>query len=169
MKDQVSQKVQPPRGFKRLLWRAPIWFYRLGLGGLLGGKFLLLKHTGRKSGQPRQAVIEIDDYDPETNTYLVASGFGRKSDWYQNILKSPEVTIQVGRKQMQAVAEPLSPEDSGEAMVQYAKKNPKAARNLTRLLGHELSGTEEEYRAVAEQYIPFVALRASSASSLSPQ
>jgi len=161
MKDQVSQKAQPPRGFKRLLWRAPIWFYHLGLGGLLGGKFLLLNHTGRKSGQPRQAVLEIDDYDPVTNTYFVASGFGRKSDWYQNILKTPEITIQVGRKRMLAVAEPLSPEASGEAMVQYARKNPKAARNLTKLLGHELSGTEEEYRTIAQEYIPFVALHVS--------
>jgi len=165
MTDQTSKKAQPPRGFKRLLWRAPIWFYHLGLGGLLGGKFLLLNHTGRKSGQPRQAVLEIDDYNSETNTYLVASGFGRKSDWYQNILKSPEVTIQVGRKRMEAVAEPLSPEDSGEAMVQYARKNPKAARNLTRLLGHELSGTEEEYRTVAQEHIPFVALHVSGERS----
>jgi len=161
MNNQTTPKVQPPRGFKRLLWRAPIWFYHLGLGGLLGGKFLLLNHTGRKSGQPSQAVLEVDDYDSVTNTYLVASGFGRKSDWYQNILKTPEVTIQVGRKRMAAVAEPLSPEASGEAMVQYARKNPRAARNLARLLGHELSGTEEEYRTVAEKYIPFVALHVS--------
>jgi hypothetical protein len=44
-------------------------------------------------------------------------------------------------------------------MVQYARKNPRAARNLTKLLGHELSGTEEEYRAVARENIPFVALQ----------
>ena len=161
MTDQPSKKAQPPRGLKRLLWRAPIWFYRLGLGGLLGGKFLLLNHTGRKSGQPRQAVLEIDDYDPATNTYLVASGFGRKADWYQNILATPEISIQVGRKRMKAVAEPLSPEASGEAMVQYARKNPKAARNLTKLIGHELSGTEEEYRTIAKEHIPFVALHVS--------
>ena len=161
MNDRTSQKAQPPSGFKRLLWRAPIWLYRLGLGGLLGGKFLLLNHTGRKSGQPRQAVLEIDDYDPATNTYLVASGFGRQSDWYQNILATPEVSIQVGRKRMTAVAEPLSPEASGEAMVQYARKNPTAARNLTKLLGHKLNGTEEEYRSIAEEHIPFVALHVS--------
>lgn len=31
---------RPPRGFQRLLWRAPIWLYRLGLGWLLGHRFL---------------------------------------------------------------------------------------------------------------------------------
>ncbi len=51
--------VQPPRGLARLGWRAPIWFYRLGLGGLLGRRFVLLNHIGRKSGQPRQAVLEV--------------------------------------------------------------------------------------------------------------
>ncbi len=165
MNDQPSQKTQPPRGFKRLLWRASIWFYRVGLGGLMGGKFLLLNHTGRKSGQPRQAVLEIDDYDPATNTYLVASGFGRQSDWYQNILAMPDVSIQVGRKQMAAVAKPLSPEESGEAMVQYARKNPKAARNLTKLLGFEVDGPAEEYRTIAEVNIPFVELYVSGEHS----
>ena len=155
----TNTQIQPPRGLKRLLWRAPIRLYRLGLGGLLGSRFLLLNHTGRISGLPRQAVLEIDDYDPTTQTYLVAAGFGRHSDWYQNILKTPEASIQVGRKRMTAVAQPLSAEESGEAMVQYAMKNPRAARNLIRLLGYELRGEEEEYRTIARAHIPFVKLQ----------
>ena len=39
--------ARPPRTrLRRALFRAPIWLYRLGLGGLLGGRFLLLTHTG---------------------------------------------------------------------------------------------------------------------------
>jgi hypothetical protein len=52
-----------PTGLSRLLWRAPIWLYRLGLGGLLGSHFVLLNHVGRKSGQPRQTVLEVVDRD----------------------------------------------------------------------------------------------------------
>ena len=148
---------RPPRGFARLLWRAPIWLYRLHLGWLMGSHFLLLTHTGRKSGLPRYAVVEVADYDPKTNTYYVASGFGRKSDWYRNILKTPRVTIQVKNKKMTAVAEPLSPEESGELMVRYARKHPKAARNLSKLMGLEVDGTEEGYRRAAQEHIPFVA------------
>ena len=49
--------ARPPRTrLRRALFRAPIWLYRLGLGGLLGGRFLLLTHTGRTSGRPRQVV-----------------------------------------------------------------------------------------------------------------
>lgn len=149
---------KPPRGLQRLLWRAPIWLYRLGLGWLLGRRFLLLTHIGRKSGLPRQAVVEIDEYDPATDTYYIASGFGRKSDWYQNILKTPQVTIQVGNRKMEAVAEPLTPEASGEAMVRYARAHPTAARNLAKVLGLEVDGSEESYRRVAQEHIPFVAL-----------
>jgi hypothetical protein len=75
----VPKKVkdaQPPRGLARLAWRAPIWFYRLGLGGLLGQRFVLLNHIGRRSGQPRQAVVEVVRHDKRTGTYIVASGFG---------------------------------------------------------------------------------------------
>jgi hypothetical protein len=51
---------QPPRTrLQRALARAPIWFYRLGLGGLLGHRFVLLTHTGRNSGRPRQVVLEV--------------------------------------------------------------------------------------------------------------
>lgn len=40
--------AQPPTApVPRALFRAPIWIYRLGLGGLLGHRFVLL--TDRKS------------------------------------------------------------------------------------------------------------------------
>lgn len=155
---ETPSSRHPPRGFQRLLWRAPIWLYRLHLGPLLGKRFLLLTHMGRKSGLLRQAVIEIDDYDEASRTYIIASGFGRKSDWYQNILKTPEVMIQVGNRKMKAIAEPLSPEASGEAMVKYARKYPKAAKNLARLIGFKMDGSEDGYRTLAREHIPFVAL-----------
>ena len=149
----------PPQGrLQRLLWRTPIRLYHMGLGWLFGRRFLLLTHIGRKSGQPRQAVIEIDDYDPATDTYLIASGFGPKSDWYRNIRKTPAVTIQVGSKKMTASAEALSPQESGEAMLRYARKHPKAARSLMKLVGLNVDGSEEGYRAAARDHVPFVAL-----------
>lgn len=50
-----------PRGLLRLGFRLPIWLYRLNLGWILGERFLLLTHTGRKSGLVRQTVIEVYD------------------------------------------------------------------------------------------------------------
>ncbi len=153
-----TARRRPPRGLQRWLWRAPIWLYRLGLGFLFGRRFLLLNHVGRKTGLPRQAVVEVADYDPQSNSYLIASGFGVNSDWYRNLQKTPEVRIQVGRKVMRARAELLSPQESGEAMVQYARKHPLAAQQLSRVMGLTVDGSEESYRHAAELYIPFVRL-----------
>ncbi len=156
---QKVKDVKPPTGWQRLLWRAPIWLYKLHLGWLLDGRFLLLNHTGRKSGLPRQAVIEVAKHDPDSGTYYVASGFGKKSDWYRNIQKTPAVTIQVGRKKMAVTAVPLTPEESGQMMVDYAHRHPKAAQNLMNLIGYKTDGTDEDYYAIGHDYVPFVAFQ----------
>lgn len=151
-------KRKPVTGLKRLFFRAPIYLYRLGLGGLLGKRFLLLNHVGRKSGKTRQTVLEVVNHDKETDTFYIASGFGKKSDWYLNILEHPEVNIQVGWRKMRVTAVPLTPEESGQAMVDYARRYPTAAKNLSKILGFDVS-TEEEYRTIGQEHIPFIALK----------
>ena len=117
--------VHSPHGLERLAWRAPIWLYRLGLGVLFGKQFLLLNHVGRKTGKPRQAVLEVVHTNKETGAYVVASGFGEKSDWYRNIMSHPDVTIQVGRKHMTARVERLGLTEATEIMLDYNRRNPK--------------------------------------------
>lgn len=145
----------PPRGMKAILWRMPIWFYRLGLGWLLGNKALLLTHTGRISGQPRQAVLEIIQAFPSENRYLVVSGFGSKSHWYQNIRLEPRVNIQVGVKKLNALAEQLEKKPAGEAMLTYALEHPGNLKTLSRLIGYDMDHTPDGYRDFGEQ-IPVI-------------
>lgn len=149
---------KPVTGLKKFFFRAPLFLYRLRLGGLLGQRLLLLNHVGRKSGQPRQTVLEVVNHDKTTDTYFIASGFGKKSDWYSNILVQPKVEIQVGWRKMMVTAVPLTPEQSGEAMADYARRHPTAAKNLGKLIGYDIS-TEAEYRAVGHDSIPFIALK----------
>ncbi len=151
------QEASPPTGFTRLMFRAPIWLYRLHLGWLMGRRFLLLHHVGRKSGQTRQAVLEVAGHDKTTNTYFVASGFGPQAQWYQNIRQTPEVMIQVGRKKLTVTAVALSPVESGQKMVAYAHQHPKAAQSLMRLCGYHVDGTDEDYFIMGRDHIPFVA------------
>jgi deazaflavin-dependent oxidoreductase (nitroreductase family) len=143
----------------RLLYRTPIYLYRAGLGWLLGERFLLLNHVGRRSGRPRQAVLEVIDIDRENGTYFVASGFGRKSHWYQNIVVHPYVNIQVGRRRLVVTAVPLPPKTSGQALVDYAQRNPGTAKALIGLLGISSDGSEASYRTIGEELIPVVAFR----------
>ena len=147
---------KPPRGWKAVLWRAPIWFYRLGLGGVFGKRMLLLTHTGRTSGQPRQAVIEIVDFDEKNNIYFAASGFGEKAHWFQNIMQAPHVTIQVGSQKMSAHAERLSIEESEQSLLDYARRHPFALRELSRMLKIPYNGNEESISAMAK-VLPIIA------------
>lgn len=152
-----TRKPEPPSGVSRLLFRLPIYLYKLGLGGLLGGRFLLLNHIGRKSGLPRQAVVEVVRHDPASDTYIIASGFGERSQWFQNLLHTPDVAIQVGRRALPVHARQLSPDEAAGEMAGYARRNPKAARALARFMGFEVDGSEAGYRELGAQ-LPFVAL-----------
>jgi len=156
---EQSKTRKPPTGFHRLLWRAPIWLYRLKLGGLVKNRMLLLHHTGRVSGQPRQNMLEIAKRDEENDVYYLASGFGKRSDWYKNISKQPAISITVGRKEKLVTAVLLTPEESGEMMVDYAQRNPGAAKQLTKICGLTVDGSDEDYATVGREYIPFVALK----------
>jgi deazaflavin-dependent oxidoreductase (nitroreductase family) len=149
--------VHPPRGLARLVWRAPIWIYRLGLGSLLGGRFVLLNHVGRKSGLPRQAVLEVVFHDPETGAYVVAAGFGEKSDWYQNVMAHPGVSIQVGRKRLDVRAERLPLAQASTVMLDYNHRHPASLRTLAGILGYRTDGSEADVRYLAG-IIPVVAL-----------
>lgn len=128
----------PPRGLKAVPWRMPIYLYRSGFGWLLGSRFLLLRHVGRKSGKTRFAVLEIIHRAPDANIYYVVSGFGTRSDWYQNIRQQSRVEIQVGRNRFKAEAQQLSPEKAGAILLDYAQRNPGSLKTLSKLMGYEI-------------------------------
>lgn len=144
-----TKETHPPRGLTRLLARLPIWLFRLRLGWLLGHRFLLLTHTGRKSGLPRQAFLEVLYHDQASDTYCVFAGWGKQSDWVRNVEKTPYVVIDVGRRRFPACAVRLSPEEAERAILDYTRRYPIAIRVLPRLMGYRVDGTEEDFRSLA--------------------
>ena len=150
------QLPQPPHGWKAKFWRAPIWFYRLGLGWILGKRFLLLNHIGRKSRQSRQAVIEIVNFDAQENIYHVVSGLGEKAHWFQNIMQTPNVNIQVGNRKMPANAERLSLEAGEHILQAYARQHPTALRELSKILNLPYDGSPESVSEMAK-VVPVIA------------
>jgi deazaflavin-dependent oxidoreductase (nitroreductase family) len=151
------KELSVPTGFARILYRMPIWLYQNGLGWLLGNRFLMIHHTGRKSGLPRQAVVEVVRHDEETDTFIVAVGFGKKTNWYLNLLAQPEAEIQVGRRKIDVSARPLSEVDGGMEMLTYTRHNQFLARQLSKFMGFEVDGSEEDYREMGEM-MTFMAL-----------
>lgn len=153
---EKTRVLPPPRGLARLAFRLPIGLYRLGLGGLLGTRFLLLTHTGRKTGRERKTVLEVVRYDKAKSVFVVAAGFGPKSDWYQNLLARPQVVVQCGRRRWKMNTEFLSPDRAGEELLEYGRRHPLALRELIRMMGFKAGDTPEEIRGVGRM-LPMVA------------
>ncbi len=149
-----------PSGLSRALFRFPIWLYRIGLGWLLGQRMLHLSHTGRKSGLPREVVLEVVRYWAASNTYVVASAWGERADWYQNLRQVPEVWIRVGRLSSAALATPLSTEESERALLEYAADHPIALRCLSSFMGFESPQNDDDVRKIGRQ-LPMVGLKPS--------
>lgn len=150
---EIIDRPGPPTGVRRMLWRLPIWLYRLRLGWLTGGRLMLLTHVGRVTGRRRTAVIEVVQHDADG--YVAASGFGPRADWYRNIQAHPEVTITVGARTIPVTAHPLTGEQGADLMAAYAPRHPALARHLCRVMGYRVDGTDTDYRQVGAR-IPFV-------------
>jgi deazaflavin-dependent oxidoreductase (nitroreductase family) len=122
------------RGFVR----APIYLYKLRLGFLFGRRMLLLEHVGRKSGARRYAVLEVVDH-PGTDEYVIVSGFGDTAQWYRNVIANPRVRVSVGlRRNVPALATPLTPEAVEETVERYAKRHPRTWRTLNEAMADAL-------------------------------
>ena len=71
-----------------LFRRAPVVLYRAHLGWILGGHFLMLTTTGRKTGRTRRTVLEVmrraDRSTGALPTLWVVASRGRQTDWYAN-------------------------------------------------------------------------------------
>ncbi|MBF6239102.1 nitroreductase family deazaflavin-dependent oxidoreductase [Nocardia otitidiscaviarum] len=152
----IVKNIGPPTGLKRWFFRLPIHFYHWHLGWIFGGRMMLLHHIGRKSGKPREVVLEVVHHDPADGSYIVASGWGPTAAWYRNLQQNPEVTIQVGRRTIPVTAAFVPQQDGAEIFARYAVEHRRAAEKLLpRLMGYKVDGSQADFRAVGER-IPFV-------------
>jgi deazaflavin-dependent oxidoreductase (nitroreductase family) len=154
---EITGQPAPPTGLRRALFRAPIWLYRVGLGALLGRRFILITHVGRTSGTARQTVVEVVTIDSGTGAITVASGFGDRSDWYLNVLAHPAIAVQLGSRRLSVSAHRLSPDEAADAMVRYARRHPLAGRELCRFMGMRVDGSPADF-AAAGRRIPMLRL-----------
>jgi deazaflavin-dependent oxidoreductase (nitroreductase family) len=153
---KIIKDIRPPSGFVRLLFRVPIALYRLRLGWLFGHRLLLLNHVGRTTGNPRTAVLEVVQHNAVDGTYVVASGWGHAAAWYRNVMRTPEVTIQVGTRTIPVTAVPLPAPEGAEIFARYAARHRRTATHvLPRLMGFQVDGSEADFRAVGQR-MPFV-------------
>lgn len=66
---------------------------------------LLLTTSGRKTGLARQTPLQFEEVNGD---FYIASARGKDADWFKNIAANPNVHIQVGKGEFDAIAEPIT-------------------------------------------------------------
>lgn len=121
-------------------------------GGAFGKQFLLLSHTGRRSGQERTTPLL---YVADGERWVVAAsnaGDDRPPAWWLNLSARPEARIQVGRERVDIVAR-RAPEPDSERLWSLLMESYAAF---------------DRYRNTTPREIPLVVLERRSAAAASP-
>ena len=154
-------RSRPSRAL-RCFFRAPVHLYRCNCGWMLGHRFLMLVHIGRRTGLRRYTVLEIMEYRREGPELIVMSAFGRKADWLRNIEAVPNFEVVVGAYRFAAAYRVLDTDEAIKVIAGYERRNqlagPIIRAVLSRLLGWRYDGSESARHRLAEQR-PLVAFR----------
>lgn len=88
-----------------------VLFWKLGLEKIINiypkafGRFLIITHHGRKTGNKYQTPVNYATYDGEI--YCI-SGFGGQADWYKNLIHDPEIEVWLPEGWWKARAEEIT-------------------------------------------------------------
>ena len=144
----------------RGLFRSPVYLYRWKCGWLLGHRFLLLVHTGRRSGRRRETVLEVMRCCKQPYQLIVMSGFGRNADWLLNIQANRDIEVLVGTERFAAGFRFLDEIDAVAVVAAYERRNRIASTIvravLTRLVGWRYDGSDAARRRLVAQ-LPLIA------------
>jgi deazaflavin-dependent oxidoreductase (nitroreductase family) len=144
----------------RSAFRLPVHVYRANLGWLLGRRFLMLTHTGRRTGKRHATVLEILAH--HGSEMIVLSAFGRNANWLRNIQANSNLEITTGPRTFGATYRMLTEAEAIAVMAEYERRNrlamPLIRTVLTRLLGWSYDGSAQARSRLAAQ-LPCVAFR----------
>jgi deazaflavin-dependent oxidoreductase (nitroreductase family) len=117
------------------VFRLPLPLYRRGWGWLLGDTFLLLIHTGRKTGKRYSTVAMVLSYDPPSHEAIICSAWGKDADWIRNIRAHPALRVQIGRESFTPDQRFLSQHESVTVLAEFQRRHPYRSRLLASVLG----------------------------------
>lgn len=150
MENSINHKK--PTGAKRLILKLGILFFKLKLDYLLGNKLLLLIHKGRITGREHKTPLEPIKFT-EDEIYVV-SGFGKQSDWFNNIRENPMVVVRIGGKLYDASASVLDKEKAKNILMNYFEKNSISGCLVAKIF-YGLRCKKEDYKKLAKS-VPVV-------------
>ena len=108
-------------------------------------------------------MLEVVAWDPSAREAIVMSGFGRKSQWYRNVLAGGAVQVTIAKVRFKPAVRFLDADEAGEIMGDYERRNrvlaPIIRRVFSRLAGFPYDG-QRGARTRLVQILPLVAFRA---------
>jgi deazaflavin-dependent oxidoreductase (nitroreductase family) len=138
----------------RWLFGLPVWLYRLHAGWLLGHRFLLLTHVGRRTGSAYCTVLEVLEWHSVSGEAVVVSGFGTRAQWYRNVLAGGAAEVQIARSRFRARARLLDIDEAKQVLLRYERRNrivgALARLLLSRLVGFPYDGSAAARRRALE-------------------
>jgi deazaflavin-dependent oxidoreductase (nitroreductase family) len=145
---------------------APALLYRIGAGRLLGHRFLLLTHRGRRSGRVHRTILEVVGWDAARREAVVMSGFGPRAGWYLNVVAGGAEEVRIAAARFRPAVRQLESDEAVQAVADYERRNrllgPVVRAVFSRLAGFRYDGSEAARRRLVGA-LPLLALRQPSA------
>ncbi len=164
----ASENTRRLNRLTAILLRIPVKLYDRGLGSLLGRRFLLLTHIGRRSGRRYRSVLEVIAHFADSDEFVVISGLGSAADLYRNIRAHPPVEVRVGRRRFIPACRILDEDAARQVLVSYERRYRRVSwilrRILTKLVGWRYDGGVAAHNRLVRQ-LPMVALRPSDTNA----
>lgn len=145
-----------PTGWLKRVLRFPVYLYRLRLGFLLGRRFLMIEHRGRRSGCHYRTVVEVAGR--RSGEWICASGTGPRADWYRNLRQGGLLAVWMGSRKRWASVRFLDAREAAGVMGDYEHEHPRTAARLYRVMGVSYDGTVEGRIEMMER-VPMVAFQ----------
>jgi deazaflavin-dependent oxidoreductase (nitroreductase family) len=153
MKMPSAQTIERMRQFFKVLNFFMLWMWRLGLRKWMNicppvmGRILVITHIGRKTGLHRRTPANYTIVDGEL--YCMA-GFGKISDWYRNMIKTPQVDIWLPNSWWAGVTDEVTGEENTLPIIRQLVKDSGFAGLMFGLNAYTMS--DERLAAATKSY-----------------
>lgn len=98
-----------------------------GEGLLRPMQMLILATTGRKSGLTRKTPLPYFQYDDRVFVIASNAASEQNPDWYNNLVATPDVRVQIGGARLRATARPLDGDEYDELWRRHTDAWPRWA------------------------------------------
>ena len=146
----------------RRLFRVPAYLYKAHLGFLLGQRFLVLVHEGRRTHRLYETPLEVVEYDRSRGEAIVVAGWGQKTSWLHNVQAGLAREVWIGNQRYAPSWRQLDIDEAVAVLERYERgmgvPSGIVRPVLSRLLGWRYDGTPQARRRAAQQ-LPLLGFR----------